>query len=119
MKKLKKLGGACAPLALWYVSGKEEDAVLRICQAYGFKETEGMDDSDWKKAAAQLGIRMRAIPFEECTLKKFLREFKAGLYLVCTWDHIFVVDNGILIDPRNLKPPGLSRMIKQAWRIEK
>lgn len=119
MKKLKKIGGACAPLALWYVSGKEEDAVLRICQAYGFKEEQGMDDADWKNAAAQLGIKMRAVPFEECSLKKFIKNHPAGLYLVCTFDHIFSVDNGIIIDPRNKKPPGLARKIKQAWKIEK
>jgi len=117
VKKLKKIKAACAVLALWYISQRDEDAVLRICRAYGFKENEGMYDEDWQKAAEQLGIKMRSVSLEPCRLSQFIKDYPNGLYLMSTRDHLFVVDNGIIFDPRNKKPPGVGRIIYWAWRV--
>lgn len=119
MKKLKKIRDSCAICALWYVAGIDEGTAIRICRANGFKEGKGMSDTDWRKAADLMSIKMRGIALFPHTLKQFLNNFPKGLYLVGTRDHLFVVDNGIIIDPKNKKPPGLKRMILQAWRVEK
>lgn len=117
MRKLKKIKGACAPTALWYCCQKDEDTVLRVCQAYGFKEAEGMFDSDWQQAAQQLGITMRAVSLDPMRLGKFVKEYPDGLYLMSTRDHLFIVDNGVVFDPRYEKAPGLNRKVLAAWRV--
>lgn len=119
MKKLKEIDSACVLVALWYCTGIDEETILRICTAYGFKPKMGMDDREWKSAAGHLGIKVRGIALEPCTLHKFIKNHPAGLFLMGTWDHLFVVDNGIIVDPRCSNPPGLKRVIKQAWRVER
>lgn len=118
MKKLLKIKGACAVTALWYVAKlKDEDAILRLCTAHGFVPSEGMCDKDWQKVAEVLGIKMRATFNEPLKLRKFTKQYSIGLYFVGTFDHLFVVDNGVIFDPRCKKPPGLDRIIKQAWKV--
>lgn len=119
MKKLSKISGACVLAALWYIVGIDEEAVLRVCTAHGFKPGKGMFDEDWKRAANQLGIKMRGIAMKQCTLKKFVKNHPEELYIVGTFDHLFVVDNGIIVDPRCATPPGLKRIIKQVWRVDR
>lgn len=118
MKKIKKIPGACAVCALQYVSGIDEEAVLRICAMNGFKTGRGMYNEEWKSAAETLSIKMRGVAFEPRILRHFIRDYQNGLFLVVTHDHMFVVDNGIIVDPRNKKPPGLKRRIVQAWRVD-
>ncbi len=92
MKKLNRIKGCCAPLALFYLSGKKEDTVLRICQFYDFHPDEGMDDEDWRDAAVHLGLKVREISFRDVCLKKFIKRRPKGVYIVATIDHIFVLD---------------------------
>jgi hypothetical protein len=118
MRKLKKIDAACAVLALLYVSEKSEETVLRMCKLHGFKEGAGMSDAEWGAAAKLLGVSARAIPLEACPLRKFIKDHKTGLFLVGTCDHLFVVDDGVIVDPRHPTPPGLRRTIRQAWRVD-
>lgn len=118
MKKLKEIDGSCAVVALWYVSGIDEETVLRVCTSCGFEVGEGMEDEEWQEAAHCLSVKMRSIPVDQpCTLYKFIKLHPKGLYLIGTFDHLFVVDNGVIVDPRCPRPPGLKRLIKQAWRV--
>ena len=119
MKKLIKIDSACAVVAICYVSGIDEETVLRVCRSCGFEAGEGMLDEEWMDAAKQLGIRFRRLVIPEMRLKRFMAEHNEGLYFVGTIDHLFVVDNGILIDPRHPTPPGLGRIVKHAWRVDK
>lgn len=119
MKKLTKMSAACACLALYYISGQAEDTVLRICKAHGYKEGEGMSDDSWKAAATQLGINLRGLAIEPHTLRQFIKNHPEGLYLVATHDHIFVVDNNLVIDPRYSNGLGLRRIIRQSWAVIK
>ncbi len=119
IKKLLKVKAACAVCAIAYVSGADEDAVRRICTMRGFKVGHGMWDREWRLASADLKIISRGIAMSPRTLQHFLKDYSEGLFYVATHDHLFVVDNGIIIDPRNKKPPGLKRMIRQAWRVKK
>lgn len=120
MKKMRKIDGACVPCALWYVSGVDEETVLRICSSCGFETGIGMEDPEWKEAAHCLGIEMRSIPVEQpCTLHQFIKRNPKGLFFIGTVDHLFVVDNSVIVDPRNNNPPGLTRRVKQAWRVNK
>lgn len=116
MKNIRKMGGACAVVALSYVSEKSEGAVLRICKLCGFLESEGMADEAWRKAAKYLGLKVREFSIPPTKPSKFIRNYPSGLYFVATHDHIFVVDDGIIIDPRlnELHP---HRTILQAWRV--
>ncbi len=119
MKKLHKIKASCAVCALWYVAGIDEEAVLRVCRSLGFREGEGMTDIEWKSAARTLDIDIRGIAMQPCTLKKFIKNHQDGLYLLGTWDHLFVLDNSVIIDPRCERPPGLGRKILQAWIVMK
>lgn len=122
MKKIKKIKGSCAVVALHHVSGVDEETVLRVCKLHGFEVGEGMEDDDWKEAADDLGISIRAIPFKNCRLRAFVKKYPLGLYLVGTFDHLFVLDNGIIVDPREKmrgKWPGLGRIVKQAWVVKR
>jgi hypothetical protein len=116
MKKLKKLNAACAVLALHYVSGRDEDAVLRICKLHGFEVGYGMEDEEWRNAADELGIKVRSIATLPLKVHQFIKNNSTGLFIVGTFNHLFVVDNGIVIDPR-FTPPGMHRVIKQVWRV--
>lgn len=120
MKKLKKIDNSCAVVALHHVSGIDEETVLRVCVLHDFNCKDGMEDEDWREAAKELGIKVVSIPLTPCRLKKFLKEFPTGLFLVGTRDHLFVIDNGIIVDPSERQAgryPGLGRIIKQAWRV--
>lgn len=122
MKKLLTIDGCCAVLALHHVSGIDEETVLRICTLRNFKPKKGMADKDWKAAADDLGIKIRGLIMEPCRLKRFVEDHPTGLWLLGTHDHLFVLDNNVIVDPREKqrgKYPGLRRVIKQAWRVEK
>lgn len=118
MRYIKKIDGSCAVCALQYVSGIDEETVLRVCVSCGFEKSKGMEDSEWMEAAKCLGVSVRAMNIEQpCALYQFIKNNPRGLYLVGTYDHIFVLDNSIIVDPRNMNPPGLKRRIKQAWKV--
>ncbi len=117
MKKLRKIPNSCAVLALHYVSGKDEETTLRVCKLHEFYPDYGMDDENWREAAKDLGVETRALPISPQRLRKFLRDNPTGLFLIGTHDHLFVIDNGTIIDPRCTKPPGLGRVVKQVWRV--
>ncbi len=119
LKKLRKIKNSCAVIALQYVSSIDEDAVLRICKACGFLISAGMHDTEWKSAADLLGIEVHGMPHKTCRQSTWLNKKKKGLYLLGTCDHIFVVDEGIVIDPRGPKTSGMGRIIKQVWKVTK
>ncbi len=122
MKKLRKIEGSCACLALHHVSGIDEDTVLRVCTLHGFTPEDGMEDLDWQEAAKDLGLRLRMVPMKDVRLSKFVKAHGAGLFLVGTFDHLFVLDNGLIVDPREKdmgRYPGLGRIVKRAWVIKK
>lgn len=120
MKKLRKVEGSCALIALWYVSGVDEETVLRVCTSCGFEAGQGMEDEDILEAANCLSVKTRSVPVEQpCTLYQFIKRHPKGLYLVVTVDHMFVVDNSVIFDPRHPTPPGLTRRIKGAWKVMK
>jgi hypothetical protein len=77
-----------------------------------------MLDEDIESAARDLGLHLVRVSTIPIKVKSFIHRYKNGLYLVGTFDHVFVVDNGVMVDPRNKKPPGLYRMIKYLWRVE-
>lgn len=117
MKKLKKIEGSCAVIAVHYCAGKDEGTVLRVCRSLGFTPEDGMDDEDWQEAARILGVEFIPVSMKKQKLRKFIREYSKGLFLVGTVDHLFVIDNGVIVDPRHPTPPGLDRVIRQAWIV--
>ncbi len=120
MKLLKRIEAACAPVALCYVSGIDEETVIRVCAMHGFEAGEGMTDDEYLEAATDLGLEcIRVRNAKDMRLGAFVRKHATGLYLVATHDHLFAVDNGIVADCRNPDRPGLGRIVKAAWRVEK
>ncbi len=120
MKKLKKIDGSCAVIALHHVSGIDEETVLRVCALHGFTPEDGMEDEDWQEAAKDLGLNIRAVPMKDVRLSAFKKAHNTGLYLVGTFDHLFVLDNGLIVDPREKlegRYPGLGRIVKRAWIV--
>ncbi len=122
MKKLIKIEGACAVLALHHVSGLNEDTVLRICKLHDFHPAIGMEDEDWQEAAKDLGLSIRSCFVGSQRLSSFITKKRDGLYLIGTFDHLFVLDHGVIVDPREKMRghyPGLGRLVKQAWKVTK
>lgn len=122
MKKIIKINNSCAVLALHHVSGMDEETVLRVCKFNDFDPNYGMDDEDWIRAAKDLGISLRSVFEGSCRFKSFFNKNKEGLFLIRTCDHLFALDNGLIIDPgaKELKSyPGLGRLVKQAWKVTK
>lgn len=122
MKKLIKIDNSCAVLALHHVSGLDEDTVLRVCKIHDFTTHNGMEDEDWINAAKDLGISVRSV-FAGCErLSSFIKKYPDGLYLIGTFNHLFALDNGLIIDPKAKGwngYPGLGRLVKQAWKVTK
>lgn len=81
-----------------------------------------MEDYEWQAAADDLGIKIRHVSIEPQRLKVFLKNHANGLYLLGTRDHLFALDNGVIIDPREKlsgRYPGLGRIVRQAWKVLK
>lgn len=122
MKKLIKIDNSCAVLALHHVSGLDEETVLRVCKINDFTPKNGMEDEDWISAAKDLGISVRSCFLGSERLSSFITKKPEGLYLIGTFNHLFVLDNGLIIDPRSKEwdgYPGLGRLVKQAWKVTK
>jgi len=86
MKILKKIPACCAVVALHYVSGIEEETVLRTCLLHGFIEGSGMEDYEWQAAADDLGIKIRHVSIEPQRLKVFLKNHAIQvLFLFYLW----------------------------------
>ncbi len=119
MREIQRIKGACAPTALHHVSGIDEDTVLRICALRNFVPAQGMWTKDWLEAADDLGIKKRKVSMEPCRLSTFIKKHPKGLFLCETYNHLFVVDNSVIVDPREKlrgNYPGLGRIIQSAWR---
>ncbi len=120
MKKLRKIDGSCAVLALHYASQIDEEAVLGVCKLHGFTPEGGMEDEDWIEAADDLNLKLRSTGKLNMRLSAFVKKYKEGLYLVGTHDHLFVVHNGLIVDPRERdvgRYPGHGRLVKEAWKV--
>lgn len=118
MRKIKKIDGACAVCALQYVSGIDEETVLRVCAMHGFEVGEGMADQEYLEAAADLKLTLKKVKTDRPLLRHFIKKYPTGLFLVATYGHLFAVDNGIVADPRNEKRPGLRRIVESAWLVK-
>lgn len=103
MKKFSNIQGGCALIALKYVSKKSQEEVMSACAKYDFVEGAGMHDDEIVGAAKALGIRMSRLKKAEIPynveLRGFIKNNPVGLFFLETWNHIFVLDNGIVYDP--------------------
>ena len=118
LKKLKAIAGACVVLAFCYASKQNEETVLRMCTLHGFEPGRGMTDIEYLACAKQLGLKLRAVNPEPMELKKFIKEHNKGLHIVVTHDHMLVVDNGIIVDPREGGTTGnVRRKVRNAWKV--
>ncbi len=122
MKKLlskKYTTNACALTAICYVTKKDEETLFRLCAAHNMKFTDGLTDRQWQKLVRILGFKIKACLPEPISLGQFIKTHQKGCYLVGESDHLFVVDHGILFDPRtkDSKLPGLRRTLVQAWKL--
>lgn len=120
-RKLKYVSGYCAPHALKYASGRTEASVLNICADNYFTPEHGMEEHEWQKAARELGIRLRRRNLKQaglyrCKLKDFIKACPEGMFIIYTDAHLFVVDDGEVIDPLN-DDPFLHRIVTGAWRV--
>ena len=115
---LDDIDNDCAPTAIWYVSGKTEEEVLRVCIENGFTDELGMTDPQWKRAARSLTIEFNRVAMKPVKLSDFIADHPTGLYLVRTYNHILVVDDGEVIDLRNVNAPGLNRKVIASYKVK-
>lgn len=121
-KKLKKIDGSCAPFALKYLSGMSDGEVHDICQFFGFQQDTGMEEHEFLDAARDMGIRFRRMNLKKkdlyrVKLRKFIKLYSEGVYLIYTSAHLFVVDNGEVVDLINPGYLGLDRIVTGVWTI--
>ena len=109
-RKLNKTPGACAIIALRYAADTTAEEALKACLA------QGLFDEQWRRAAEELKLKIERVVYKPIMLRKFIRKYPTGLYIMGTHNHLFVVDNGRVVDPGWGKP-GLSRMIREAWKV--
>lgn len=88
-----------------------------MCEAHNYKVKEGMTDRQWMKIARIMGLKIRSCLKEEMSLGDFILKYSKGCYFVGQKDHLFVVDDGIIYDPRTIELPGLRRLLVQAWKV--
>lgn len=91
--------------------------MLAVCRKYGWYHG-GMSNAEWVRAAKKLGIKTKRLRFRQCKLGLFMKNRKKKTYIISTHGHVFVLDKGLIIDPR-FKGKGLKRIVRQAWRVEK
>ena len=112
MKKLATLVDACAPAAVKAASDLTDAEVAEIFLAQGFH------DEVWLNAAKQAGLKLKCVSKKKnAALIAFIKKFPEGKYIVGTWNHVFVVDNGKIIDS-GWKNDGLCRMVHKAWLVK-
>lgn len=126
MKKLRRIDGACCPLALKYLSGLPDDVVLSVCESNGYEQKCGMEEFEWLESARELHIRLTRINLKEhklhrARLREVLSRFPKGRFLVYTNMHVFALDNGRVVDPINEVEDyiGLDRIVIGLWRARK
>ena len=110
MKKLLEIPGACAVIALRYASRTTDEKALHICVG------QGLFDSQWQKAAEELGLKLTKVRSRKIMLRDFIKKHSTGLYLISTHNHLFVVENGEVYDP-GWGAAGLRRNITGAWEV--
>lgn len=112
MKKLTKLEGACAVIALRYAADVPDDTAIETCLS------QGMFDVQWMTAARKLGLKLHRVIYRKIMLKRFIKKYPEGMYLLGTHNHLFAVKDGKIFDP-HWNNAGLSRMVIQAFRVIK
>jgi hypothetical protein len=113
LKSLKNIQNGCVPIALQYLS---KATIETMISAIIFP---GMDEEDTKLAGKMLGLTLKKVEFSPMELRKFIKQFPEGSYLLFTFDHALVLEDGKIVDPQCKKSPGLRRVIKSAWRVYK
>lgn len=111
MKKLFSINGACSLAALRHASKKSEDQVLEAFISFGAV------DSQWLHAAKKLGLKLREVKEYEVRVGSFARRHPKGLFLASTHNHVFIIQDGEIVDPLN-GSPGLSRIIVRVWKVQ-
>lgn len=118
MKRIKKIDGWCAVVALQFLSGLPEKIVLEVCKIDGFDPFHGFDDEDWPETAKDLGIKLEKLRIGKYPhrLKQFKKKHPYGKFLIGTYDHLFVMMDGIIVDPVHGED-GWGRIVREAWRV--
>jgi hypothetical protein len=110
MKKLRQIENTCVPIALRYAAGVEESKVIEKCLS------AGMFNCQCLHAAKSLGLKLERVVWKKIKLKQFLKKYPTDLFIMATHNHLFVVDNGRIVD-HTWNNAGLSRMVLQAYRV--
>lgn len=111
MKKLENIKDVCAPLAVKIASGLPDEKVIEIFISQGFT------CDDLMLYAKKAGLRLRGIKFKKMQLRRFIKRFPEGMFILVTHNHFFVLDNGKVNDP-HWGSDGLYRIIVKAWCVQ-
>lgn len=112
---LDDLESACAALALREASGADDLVVLEALREEGWTEGDGAWTEQWYAAARTLGLRLTRAGYAGLTLRQLCRREPLGLWLVETHNHLLVVRDGEVVDPRSGGGP--RRRVWAAWRV--
>jgi hypothetical protein len=125
MEKITDYRNNCVLVALKEVSGKDDAEIFRAVRNHNYKNNGGMYQSDYMKAATELGIEMSDVrscyslfadQFNEMrsrgnfnipsrtTLTAVLKKLNKGTFLVRTPGHILVIRDGRVVDKNFYKP---------------
>ena len=110
MKRLVDIENACVPIALRFAAKVPEGKVIEKCLSVG------MSDFQWLHAAKTLGLKLDELKMKPMMVKEFSIKYPLGTFIVSTWAHLFVIEDGVVHDPAG-KKPGTSRTVLYAYRV--
>jgi hypothetical protein len=81
-----------------------------------------MEEFEYMDSAKDLGIDLKRMNLKKsgmyrAKLGQFIKYHPTGIYLIYTSRHVFVLDNGKIVDPLNPDHMGLRRLVTGAWRV--
>ena len=109
-------------MALKYLSKLEDSIVHEICLSNWFQQDHGMEENEWRKAAKEMGLRLRRLNLKKrdlyrAKLSHISKIYSSGKYIIYTPEHLFVLDNGKIIDPLNGNGYGPDRIVTGVWKL--
>lgn len=115
----------CALIAFYNLSNKlSEERIYEVALNYDFREGHGILASDIPKMAEDLGFKITEIESINEAWEtgprgftvNYARKNLKGTYIALVPNHMFVIHNGVIIDP-NDSNYGITRTLVSLWQV--
>lgn len=129
METIASKGNNCTLVAVKEVSRKPDEEIFKAFRKNGYRDNQGMYNTQWTKAAMDLGLQLEKVEviarntdngyltYARNTLNDFLRAHKKGTFLLSVRGHALAVRDGRVVDHNKRDGAGLRRGVMAAWRV--